>query len=55
MEDFLEHLEKFTSSLMSAIENMEGQITLAENGVGSAIDSMEGPTDFQAAGQICVY
>ena len=50
VEDFLEQLEKFINNLMAALSNMEGQITLEENGVGHIIDTMESPADYQAVG-----
>ena len=36
---------------MAALSNMEGQITLEENGVGHIIDTMESPADYQAVGR----
>ncbi|XP_046353935.2 dynein axonemal heavy chain 5-like isoform X1 [Haliotis rufescens] len=49
VEDFLENMEKFISSLISALNNMEGQVALEENGTGHIIDSMESPADYQTA------
>ena len=49
IDEFLEHLEMFITNLLSAVDNMEGQITLAENGCGPQIDGLSSPTDFQAA------
>ena len=51
VDDFLEQLEKFIANLMAALSNMEGQITLEENGVGHIIDSMETPADYQSVGK----
>ena len=51
VDDFLEQLEKFINNLMAALSNMEGQITLEENGVGHIIDTMESPADYQAVGR----
>ena len=51
MDDFLEQLEKFINNLMAAMSNMDGQITLEENGVGHIIDAMESPADYQAVGR----
>ncbi|XP_053396215.1 dynein axonemal heavy chain 5-like isoform X3 [Mercenaria mercenaria] len=48
IEDFLEQLEKFINNLMSALSNMEGQITLEENGIGPIIDNIETPADYQS-------
>lgn len=50
IDEFLEHLEMFITNLLSAVDNMEGQVTLAENGIGPQIDGLSSPTDFQAAG-----
>ncbi|KAK3724620.1 hypothetical protein RRG08_041104 [Elysia crispata] len=47
VDDFLEHLEKFVTSLMSALNNMEGQVTLQENGHGTIIDNIKTPADYQ--------
>lgn len=52
IEDFLEQLEKFIQNLMAALSNMEGQITLEENGVGHIIDAVETPADYQAVGKL---
>ena len=52
IDEFLEHLEMFITNLLSAVDNMEGQITLAENGCGPQIDGLSSPTDFQAAGML---
>ncbi|KAI8792083.1 dynein heavy chain 5, axonemal [Biomphalaria glabrata] len=49
VEDFLEYLEKFVTSLMSALKNMEGQIILQENGQSSIIDHIKTPSDYQDA------
>ncbi|XP_021362874.1 dynein heavy chain 5, axonemal-like isoform X1 [Mizuhopecten yessoensis] len=46
-EEFLEQLEKFVQNLMSAVRNMEGQVTLAENGVGHVIETIDSPNDYQ--------
>ena len=51
IDEFLEHLEMFITNLLSAVDNMEGQVTLAENGVGPQIDGLSSPTDYQAAGR----
>jgi len=51
IEDFLEQLEKFISNLMTALSNMEGQITLEENGIGTIIDNIESPADYQGIGE----
>lgn len=51
IEDFLEQLEKFINNLMSAVSNMEGQITLEENGIGPIIDNIETPADYQSVGK----
>ena len=51
IEDFLEQLEKFVNNLMAALSNMEGQITLEENGIGAIIDGIETPADYQAVGK----
>lgn len=50
VDEFLEHLENFISNLLSAVDNMEGQVTLAENGIGDVVDSFASPQDYQAAG-----
>ena len=52
VDDFLEQLEKFINNLMAALSNMEGQITLEENGVGHIIDTMESPADYQSVGKL---
>ena len=52
IDEFLEHLEMFITNLLSAVNNMEGQVTLAENGIGPQIDGLSSPTDFQAAGEL---
>ncbi|KAJ8315371.1 LOW QUALITY PROTEIN: hypothetical protein KUTeg_007521 [Tegillarca granosa] len=49
VDDFLEHLESFINNLLSAVDNMEGQVTLAENGIGSMVDGISSPTEYQAA------
>ncbi|XP_076466904.1 dynein axonemal heavy chain 5-like [Babylonia areolata] len=49
VEDFLEQVEKFINNLMSARSNMEGQVELAENGVGPIIDTVKTPADYQDA------
>lgn len=49
VDEFLEHLENFISNLLSAVDNMEGQVTLAENGIGDVVDSFASPQDYQAA------
>lgn len=51
VDEFLEHLENFISNLLSAVDNMEGQVTLAENGIGDVVDSFASPQDYQAAGR----
>ena len=53
VEDFLEQVEKFINNLMSARTNMEGQVELAENGVGPIIDTVKTPADYQDAGEGC--
>lgn len=57
IEDFLEQLEKFINNLTTALSNMEGQITLEENGIGPIIDNIETPADYQAIGTLkcCSY
>lgn len=50
VDEFLEHLENFISNLLSAVDNMEGQVTLAENGIGNVVDTFASPQDYQAAG-----
>jgi len=47
VEDFLENLEKFVNSLMSALKNMEGQVHLQENGHSLIIDKIKTPADYQ--------
>ncbi|KAL5009929.1 hypothetical protein ScPMuIL_012234 [Solemya velum] len=47
--DFLEQLEKFISNLLAARKNMEGQVSLEENGIGAIVDEMTGPADYQVA------
>ncbi|XP_070190341.1 dynein axonemal heavy chain 5-like isoform X2 [Littorina saxatilis] len=49
VEDFLEQVEKFVNNLMTARTNMEGQVALAENGVGPIIDTVKTPADYQDA------
>ena len=51
VEDFLEQVEKFINNLMTARNNMEGQVALAENGVGPIIDTVKTPADYQDAGE----
>lgn len=53
VEDFLEQLQKFVTNLKSARSNMEGQVELAENGVGPIIDTVKTPADYQDAGESC--
>ena len=53
VEEFLEQVEKFIQNLLSAVNNMEGQVTLAENGIGHVVDTFASPADYQAAGK-CV-
>lgn len=54
IEDFLEQLEKFINNLLAALSNMEGQITLEENGIGFIIDGIETPADYQSVGELIV-
>ena len=51
VEEFLEQLESFISNLTSATQNMEGQVTLAENGIGHVMDGITSPSDYQAVGK----
>lgn len=53
--DFLEQLEKFISNLLAARKNMEGQVSLEENGIGAIVDDMTGPADYQVAGGFTYY
>ncbi|XP_078698147.1 dynein axonemal heavy chain 5-like [Branchiostoma floridae x Branchiostoma belcheri] len=49
VQDFLESLEKFVSSLASAQGNMEGQVVLAEPPDDTGLDALRTPADFMQA------
>ena len=49
--DFLEELERFTHSLMSARNNMTGHITLADTEFGVMLDNMKSPAEYVAPGE----
>ncbi|CAI9729037.1 dynein heavy chain 5, axonemal-like [Octopus vulgaris] len=47
--EFLEQIERFSGSVNSSINVLEGQLALVENGYGQLISGLECPQDYQAA------